>query len=55
MDLDVNHYSEPPGSVSLQLPMNDEETNVAIPQNEKALEKMGELHSVKYSGARRVL
>lgn len=55
MDIDGNHYSEPPGNVSLQLPMNDEETNVAIPQNEKALEKMGELHSVKYSGARRVL
>jgi len=52
---DGNHYSEPPGNVSLQLPINDEETNVAIPQNEKALEKMGELHSVKYSGARRVL
>ena len=55
MDIDGNHYSEPPGNVSLQLPMNDEETNVAIPQNEKALEKMGELQSVKYSGARRVL
>ena len=26
-----------------------------IDDNENALEKMGELHSVKYSGARRVL
>merc|ERR1719361_693228 len=55
VNTDGNHYSEPPGNVSAQLPMNDEETNIAIPQNEKSLEKMGELHSVKYSGARRVL
>ena len=52
--LDHNIYSEPPGNKDVQHPLDDE-IGITNPRNEKALEKMGELHTVTYSGSKRVL
>ena len=52
---DGNIYSEPPSNRNTQNPIDDEEMGITNPRNEKALEKMGELHSVTYSGQRRIL
>ena len=53
---DGNHYSEPPTNADgYDRPCLDNEVNIAIPQNEKALEKMGEPLTITYGGARRVL
>jgi hypothetical protein len=50
-----NIYSEPPSNTNTQSPIDDEEIGITNPRNEKALEKMGELQGVTYSGNRRVL
>ena len=51
---DQNIYSEPPGNQDSQNPLDDD-IGITNPRNEKALEKMGELHSVTYSGSKRIL
>ena len=51
---DQNIYSEPPGNQDTQNPLDDD-IGITNPRNEKALEKMGELHSVTYSGSKRIL
>jgi hypothetical protein len=54
--VDGNHYSEPPTNADgYDKPCLDNEVNIAIPQNEKALEKMGEPLTITYGGSRRVL
>jgi len=55
VNVDGNIYSEPPSNGNTQNPIDDEDVGITNPRNEKALEKMGELHSVTYSGNRRVL
>jgi len=54
VNADHNIYSEPPGNKDVQHPLDDE-IGITNPRNEKALEKMGELHTVTYSGSKRVL
>ena len=51
---DQNIYSEPPSNKDAQNPLDDE-IGITNPRNEKALEKMGELHTVTYSGSKRIL
>jgi len=54
VNADQNIYSEPPGNQDSQNPLDDD-IGITNPRNEKALEKMGELHSVTYSGSKRIL
>jgi len=54
VNADQNIYSEPPSNNEAQNPLDDE-IGISNPRNEKALEKMGELHTVTYSGSKRIL
>ena len=54
--VDGNIYSEPQTNADGDCrPCLDNEVEFANPQNEKALEKMGELPTIKYSSSRRIL